>query len=103
MDPTTLIPNRWRPRPYQRKLIYYLQNGGLRADVAAHRRWGKDEVALHWTATQVSERVGLYWHMLPEAGQGRKAIWTHIAFDPAMRGQVLTKAPGGGYVVGLRC
>lgn len=29
--------------------------------------------------------------------------WTHIAFDPAMRRQVLTKAPGGGYVVGLRC
>lgn len=78
MDPTTQIPNRWRPRPYQRKLIYYLQNGGLRADVAAHRRWGKDEVALHWTATQVSERIGLYWHMLPEAGQGRKAIWDAV-------------------------
>lgn len=29
--------------------------------------------------------------------------WTHIAFDPAMRRQVLTKASGGGYVEGLRC
>jgi zinc D-Ala-D-Ala carboxypeptidase len=27
--------------------------------------------------------------------------WTHIAFDPAMRRQVLTKAPHGGYDVGL--
>jgi zinc D-Ala-D-Ala carboxypeptidase len=27
--------------------------------------------------------------------------WTHIAFDPAMRRQVLTKSPHGGYDVGL--
>jgi phage terminase large subunit len=74
----TQIPNRWRPRPYQRTLFLHLENGGLRADVAAHRRWGKDEVALHWTATQVSERVGLYWHLLPEAGQGRKAIFDAV-------------------------
>ena len=40
------IPRTWTPRPYQLDLWRYLQGGGLRADVAAHRRWGKDEVAL---------------------------------------------------------
>lgn len=56
----------------------YLQDGGLRADVAAHRRWGKDDVALNWAACAASQRVGVYWHLLPEASQGRKAIWEAI-------------------------
>jgi hypothetical protein len=78
----------------------YLQEGGLRADVAAHRRWGKDEVALHWTATQAVARPGIYWHLLPEASQGRKAIWDAVnphtgrrrideAFPPEMRARTL--------------
>lgn len=56
----------------------YLEGGGLRADVAAHRRWGKDEVALNWAACAATNRVGVYWHLLPEASQGRKAIWEAI-------------------------
>jgi len=68
------LPSGWRPRPYQKDLWVYLERGGKRADVAAHRRWGKDEVALHWTALQTINRPGLYWHMLPEAGQGRRAV-----------------------------
>lgn len=68
------LPSSWSPRPYQKDLWVYLENGGKRADVAAHRRWGKDEVALHWTAQQTVNRPGLYWHMLPEAGQGRRAV-----------------------------
>lgn len=72
------IPNEWSPRPYQQKLWNYLATGGLRADVAAHRRWGKDEVALHWTALAAVTRPGLYWHLLPEAGQARKAIWDAV-------------------------
>lgn len=43
-----------------------------------HRRAGKDEMALHLTATSVFERVGNYWHMLPEANQARKAIWDAV-------------------------
>lgn len=78
-DPIELkLPHGWRPRPYQKALWEYLERGGLRADVAAHRRWGKDEVALHWAATQAWKRPGLYWHMLPETGQGRKAIWDAV-------------------------
>ena len=45
-----VLPRRWEPRPYQRDLWCYLEGGGRRADVVAHRRWGKDEVALNWAA-----------------------------------------------------
>ena len=72
------VPGGWEPRPYQKPLIRYLQTGGKRADVVAHRRWGKDEVALHWAATQVVKKPGTYWHLLPEASQGRKAIWDAV-------------------------
>lgn len=72
------LPANWSPRPYQLPLWGYLENGGLRADVAAHRRWGKDDVALNWTACAAMRRVGTYWHMLPEASQARKAIWDAI-------------------------
>jgi phage terminase large subunit len=71
-------PNGWQPRDYQMPLWSYLQGGGKRADVAAHRRWGKDDVALNWAAHAASERKGIYWHMLPEAAQGRKAIWDAV-------------------------
>ncbi|WP_374576095.1 hypothetical protein [Phenylobacterium sp.] len=72
------LPAGWSPRGYQSGLWRYLQSGGLRADVAAHRRWGKDEVALNWTAVAAHQRPGVYWHLLPEASQGRKAIWDAV-------------------------
>lgn len=72
------LPNKWKPRPDQRKLWSYLENGGRLAVEIAHRRWGKDDVALHRTACAAHERIGTYWHMLPEAKQARKAIWTAI-------------------------
>jgi hypothetical protein len=72
------LPLTWEPRPYQNKLWAYLVGGGTRADVVAHRRWGKDEVALHWAAAAASSKPGSYWHLLPEASQGRKAIWDAV-------------------------
>lgn len=72
------LPNNWGPREYQRGLWAHLEGGGLRAYEVAHRRWGKDDVALHWTATAAHQRVGTYWHMLPEASQARKAIWEAV-------------------------
>lgn len=77
---TIRLPNRWEPRPYQRKLWSYLEGGGKRADVVWHRRAGKDDVALNWAAVAAFQRTGTYWHMLPEAAQARKAIWD--AIDP---------------------
>lgn len=77
--PTITIPaNNWKPRPHQQNLWNALEGGALRAIEIAHRRWGKDEVALHFTATQVVQHPATYWHMLPEYSQARKAIWNAI-------------------------
>lgn len=73
-----LLPNQWKPRPYQQGLWDYLELGGKRAYMVAHRRWGKDDVALHMTATKMMEEPGNYWHMLPEGAQARKAIWDAV-------------------------
>lgn len=75
---TVRLPNSWSPRAYQQPLWSHLENGGKRADVAAHRRWGKDDVALNWAAVSAFQKVGTYWHMLPEAAQARKAIWDAV-------------------------
>lgn len=75
---TIQLPNNWKPRQHQNKLWNYLESGGKRAIAIAHRRWGKDDVCLHRTAVSAFERVGTYWHMLPEAAQARKAIWQAI-------------------------
>lgn len=72
------LPHNWLTRPYQDALWKYLAAGGKRAAAVWHRRSGKDDVALHWTATAAFERVGNYWHMLPEASQARKAIWDAV-------------------------
>ena len=55
-----------------------LEGGCKRLALAAHRRWGKDEISLHWAAVSAMTRVGGYWHMLPMANQARKAIWDAI-------------------------
>lgn len=73
-----LPANNWRPRSYQRQAWGYLEGGGKRLVLPCHRRWGKDELALHWTACAAHERPAVYWHMLPEYKQGRKAIWNAV-------------------------
>ena len=77
-DQELTLPYNWEPRHYQRALWNFLIEGGKRASVVAHRRWGKDEVCLHWAACAMHMQVGNYWHMLPKAKQARKAIWTAI-------------------------
>lgn len=90
------LPNGWSPRPYQLKPWSYLEHGGKRCVLVCHRRWGKDDLALHWAAVASHERVGSYWHMLPQYEQGRKAIWNAVnartgkrrideAFPPELR------------------
>jgi hypothetical protein len=74
-----ILPNTWRPRSYQRRLWSYLEQDGPRRAVAVwHRRAGKDDVCLHGAACAAMQRVGNYWHMLPEAAQARKAIWDAV-------------------------
>lgn len=72
------LPNNWAPRAYQRKAWTYLRNGGKRAALCWARRHGKDDLSLHYTAIAAHERVGSYWHLLPEQAQARKAIWTQV-------------------------
>lgn len=76
--PEITLPNSWQPRPYQRALWDYLERGGRRAFAVWHRRAGKDDVMLHRSAVAAHERIGNYWHMLPEAAQARKAVWEAI-------------------------
>ena len=75
------LPHNWTPRPYQIPLWNYFRKGGAqgkRVVAVWHRRAGKDEIAMHLTATALAERPAMYWHMLPEAAQARKAIWDAV-------------------------
>jgi hypothetical protein len=72
------LPNGWSPRDYQLPAWRYMQSGGKHAELVWHRRSGKDEIALHMTATKAMRRKANYWHMLPEAAQARKAIWEAV-------------------------
>lgn len=77
--PSIEIPaNGWRPRDYQLPAWAAMERGILRHALAWHRRAGKDDFALHRTAIGAFERVGNYWHMLPQANQARKAIWEAV-------------------------
>lgn len=78
MPEIELPANGWRPRERQMRLWNYLESGGRRAVAVWHRRFGKDDVSLNWTAVSAFTRVGTYWHMLPQAEQARKAIWDAI-------------------------
>jgi hypothetical protein len=76
--PEITLPNNWKPRKYQYRIWDYLQRGGKRAIEIAHRRWGKDDVMLHYIATAAHERIASFWTCLPEYEQGRKALWDSI-------------------------
>lgn len=69
----------WKPRPHQLKAWAALRDPNTRTAVLAwHRRAGKDDISLHDTALRLTQRVGNYWHMLPEQEQARKAIWEAV-------------------------
>jgi hypothetical protein len=57
-----------------------MHGGGKRAIAIWPRRHGKDDVALQFTSCAAHERIGVYWHLLPQQNQARKAIWD--AVDP---------------------
>ena len=78
MSRELLLPNQWEPRHYQKALWSYMHNGGKRAVAIWPRRHGKDDLALHYTACAAHERVGVYWHLLPQQNQARKAIWDAV-------------------------
>lgn len=72
------LPHQWAARDYQDPLWRYMHGGGKRAIAIWPRRHGKDDLALHFTACAAHERVGTYWHLLPQQNQARKAIWNAV-------------------------
>lgn len=78
MKQQIILPNNWNPRGYQLPAWRALEGGIKRALLVWHRRAGKDDVCLHWAATQAMQRVGNYWHMLPEYAQARKSVWDAV-------------------------
>ena len=62
-------------RPYQERFAHYLDKGGKRAVLVAHRRAGKDLVALVSVYRLALQRVGVYFYMLPTIAQAKKVIW----------------------------
>ena len=73
---------RWYQAPLYKHLVTV---DDCRAIEIAHRRWGKDEVVLGATNERAHNRVGTYWHCLPEYGQARKAIWTAVNANTGRR------------------
>lgn len=79
--PELLLPaNNWTPRGYQLKAWNYLDQDkpGLRAVCCWHRRSGKDELFMQAAAVKSQQRIGTYWHMLPQQKQARKNIWEAV-------------------------
>jgi phage terminase large subunit len=69
----------FRVRPYQKAFHQAWVTGTSdRLIEIAHRRWGKDEIALNVTRTKALDRPASYWHCLPLYEQGRKALWTAV-------------------------
>lgn len=69
---------RWYQSALHKAMLSQEKTGIRRFIEIAHRRWGKDEIVLNATGQLMEQRVGTYWHCLPEYGQGRKAIWNAV-------------------------
>lgn len=77
--------NEWKPREHQEKYWEYFECGGTRGVAVAHRRFGKDDIALNWAAVAAHQRTGTYWHLLPLQTQAKKAIWNAIDEETGVR------------------
>ena len=77
--PDLVLPYNWKPRPAQKPAMNaWIRENTLVNDWIWHRRFGKDDCALHGTAIKAHQRVANYWHMLPQKDQVRKAVWEAI-------------------------
>lgn len=72
------LPSDWQPRDYQKPAWDSWLGGCNRQLLIWHRRAGKDDINLRQHAVAAFNRVGTYWHMLPEFAQARKAIWDAV-------------------------
>jgi phage terminase large subunit len=91
------IPNHWECRPHQRALFDFFNGidgretfANKRAIVFAHRRWGKDSVAINLMAMSAMLWPGNYCYLFPLQVQARAALWTN--FDRRRGGNVMNLA-----------
>jgi phage terminase large subunit len=75
------LPYKFKPRPYQLRLIDALDDGYKRAVWVAHRRSGKDKTLINVTIKKMYERVGTYFYFFPTYNQGRKILWQGMDRD----------------------
>ena len=75
---TMRIPHNWLPRPYQVPMWQAFDSGAKRAFLLWHRRAGKDDNGLHYTAKAAITTPATYWYMLPQQNQVRRAIWDAV-------------------------
>lgn len=69
----------WRPRKDQMPTWRALVSENIRkATIVAHRRWGKDELALAAMSVHAMRRVGSYLYCLPQYEQARKVLWEMV-------------------------
>ncbi len=69
------LPHNFTYREYQKPQFIASAKGINRFYKVWHRRAGKDITDINFEVMKSMERVGNYWHMLPEYNQARKAIW----------------------------
>ena len=75
MSNTVEIPYKYRPYKTQLPIWDFFHNGGRFAAIMAHRRFGKDLLAINLIASMMFQRPGVYWHALPSREQAVKAVW----------------------------
>ena len=94
MARNTKSAERFVVRHYQAKfwgaLTGRMPNGAFadrknRIIMIAHRRWGKDELALRATNVMLHREIGSYWHCLPQFEQARKVVWDQVNKHTGMR------------------
>jgi len=69
----------WRPRKDQMPIWRTMMSDDFRrGTIVAHRRFGKDELALQMMAVKAMQRPGSYWYCLPQYAQARKTIWEMV-------------------------
>lgn len=78
-----VLPYKYRPRNYQRRAWSHFEKDkeGLRGACVWHRRAGKDLLGINLVAVKHTQRVGMYWHLLPTYKQGRAIVWNGFTRD----------------------
>ena len=72
----TLPAYDWKPRPDQREVWAALMDPNIDTVVInAHRRYGKDALAMQAMTINAMQRVGSYLYALPQYSQARRSIY----------------------------